>query len=107
MEVMYAQSEGSTFDRFKETGRVFQLLLAWSMAQEDLGTNDLGAEAFKDWAESSQSRSTSDRQLRSFRSIFKGEQNPNRIAQALREQAHERGEKVVATMRVSDSLLIA
>jgi len=107
MELMYVRSEGSAFSRFKETGRVFSLITLWSMAQVDLDTNDVAMEQFKEWAADMQSASTTERQMRSFRSIFKGEQNPNRIAQSLRRQAEKSGGELDATMPVTDSLLLA
>jgi len=107
IEHMYVRAEGSTFNRFKESGRVFALVQLWAAAQIDLGTDDVRPEAFKAWAADVQSVSTTERQMQTFRRMFKGEQTPNRLANELRQIATKRGEELDAMMRVSDSLLLA
>lgn len=107
MEHAYVRSEGSTFNRFKDTGRVTTLLMAWAVALDDLGRDELTIEAFVEWAEPEQSRRTTFRQLATFRQIFKGEANPNRLARALRDEANRRSESLDATFSVPDSLFAA
>lgn len=64
----------------RDTGKVWQLVLAWSMCMQDRNTEELGIYEFVYWAEDGVfSVATSERYLALFRKAFPNDRDPNRV----------------------------